>query len=413
MKVAVAQIEAQGLDLEGNISRTCAAVAEAAGQGAGLVVLPETVTTGWVLDPPAIGSLAENGDGSGPALSAWRNAARTHGTAIIGGYAERDGDRLYNSVAVIDRHGEIIGGYRKLHLFAREGEMFRRGDLGLPLFEIEGVSVGVLVCYDLRFPEAMRLLALRGAQLIAVPTAWVVGYDPKNTPDGSRIGQVEGALVQANLNQVYVACADLSGSIRDVQFLGRSLIASPYGEPLIGPLPAIGEDIALAEVDPQETERALDRGEGITPRKDRRTDVYSLGPATAPGSASEDGTVPDGPTLLAQMQEKRGYVLDIHRTLAARDPAFLVAYERFLEASFLEERSLDRRTKELVYVGVLMALGTPDAHLAAHMRAAVEHGATEAEVLEVLEQVLPPAGVPRFIEAMRTFEETFAPEVVS
>lgn len=406
MKVAVAQIEAQGLQVDHNIRRTSDAIAKAAGQGAEIVVLPETVTTGWVLDPDAMASLAEEREGSGAALAAWREAARTHDIAVIGGYPESAGDRLYNSVAVIDRRGEIVGGYRKLHLFAREGEMFSPGDLGLPLFDLDGLTVGVLVCYDLRFPEAMRLLALRGADLIAVPTAWVIGYDPNTTPDSQRIGQVEGALVQANLNQVYVACADLSGSIRDVQFLGRSLIASPYGEPVAGPLPADGEHVAVAEVTADETSRARDRGNGISPRADRRTDVYSLDVRV-----SGNGTGADGETLLDQIERKRGYVLDLHRTLAERDPGFLEAYEQLLDASFLQERTLDRRIKELIYVGVLMAVGTPEAHLATHMRAAVEHGATEAEVLEVLQQALPPCGVPRFIEAMRAFDNTFTAEV--
>lgn len=398
MQVAVAQVEAQALDIEGNTRRTCAAIADAAERGAGLVVLPEAVSVGWVMDREGIAPLAEPGDGSGPVVSAWRAAAREHDVAVIGGYAEAAGDRLFNAVAVIDGAGEVVGTYRKLHLFGRESETYERGDLGLPIFEVGGLKVGVLVCYDLRFPEAMRLLALRGAELIAVPTAWVIGYDPNTTPSSARIGQVEGALAQANLNQVYVACADLAGTIGESRFLGRSLIAGPYGEPLEGPLPPMGEHVAIAEVDPQEVLRARDRGKGVLPREDRRTDVYDLSMA---------GPALDGAAMLEQIERKRGYVLDLHRTLAARDPDFLEVYERFLEGTFLRERSLDRRVKELVYVGVLMALGTPRSHLVAHMRAAVDNGATEREVLEVVEQVLAPAGVPRFIEALHAFEEAF------
>lgn len=402
MRVAVAQIEAQGLDISGNIARTVSAIEQATAQGATLTILPETVTAGWILDPPGMARVAEAGDGSGLALSAWREAARKNGTAVIGGYPERVGDRLYNSVAVIDRHGTVIGGYRKLHLFGSEAEMFEPGDLGLPIFEVDGVSVGVLVCYDLRFPEAMRTLALRGAQLIAVPTAWVIGYDPDTTPESTRIGQVEGALVQANLNQVYVACADLSGEIAGVRFLGRSLIASPYGQPVAGPLPADGALVAVADVDPAEAERARDRGNGISPRRDRRTDVYGL-------RGVDDQSPVDATALVAEMERKRGYVLDMHRTLAERDPDFLVEYERFLDATFLRERALDRRTKELIYVGVLMALNTPEPHLIAHMRAATQYGATETEVLEVIEQVLAPAGVPSFIRAMQAYDKAFSP----
>lgn len=399
MKIAVAQIEAVPLDTTANLRLSTEAIEAAAAQGADLIVLPELVASGYVTDDPAIAGLAEPDDGSGPVLGSWCQLARRLGLGIIGGYPEAKGDRLFNSVAVIDRTGAIAGGYRKLHLFGSEKQRFAPGDLGLPVFSLDGVTVGVVVCYDLRFPEVMRLLAVEsGADLVAVPTAWVVGFDPAATPSDARIGQVDGAFVQANLNQVFVACADLCGSGNGVTFLGRSLIASPYGEPLVGPLPADKAEVAVAEIDPAEGRRAQDRGDGISPRADRRTDVYTLAAASA---------APDGDALLSEIERRRGYVLDLHRTLARLDPEFLASYDDFLEATFLAERTLDRRVKELVYVGALTAHGTEESHLVAHMRAAVANGATEREVLEVLEQVLAPAGVPRFIAGMRAFERAF------
>lgn len=398
MKVAVGQIEAVALDLEANLESARAAIAGAAAEGAGLLVLPECASTGWLNDPEGIRPLAEPGDGSGPALSGWREAAAQHGVAVIGGFPELEGEKLFNSVVAIDRHGEVLGTYRKLHLFGAERNVFEPGDHGLPRFQIEDLEVGVLVCYDLRFPEAMRLLALEGADLIAVPTAWVGGFDAA-TPsgEGGRVGQVEGALVQANLNQVFVACADATGEVAGSRFLGRSLIASPFGEPIAGPLPASGAGLATAEVSAAARAAAADRGAGITPRLDRRTDVYRL--SGAPPS--------EGAAMLAEIERKRGYLLDMHRTLAELDPAFLRRYEDFLEAAFLDSRLLDRREKELVYVGVLTALSTPRSHLVAHMRAAVAAGASEEQVLETVELVLPPAGVPRFLEAMAAFEQAF------
>jgi N-carbamoylputrescine amidase len=399
MIVAAVQMESRALDVEANAARARSSVAEAASRGATLVVLPELVSTGYILEREAIAPLAESATGDGPTLAAWRSAAREHGTAVIGGYAERDGDALYNAVAVIDRHGELVGGYRKLHLFGAEPTVFSPGNLGLPTFTLDGVNVGVLVCYDLRFPEAMRLQALAGAHVIAVPTAWVRGFDA-TVEESGRIEQVEGVITQANLNQVYVVCADQVGAAGDVGFLGRSLVASPYGRVLAGPLSADEEAIAMAELDVEEAARAQVRGDGISPRSDRRTDVYSLEPVTP---------TRDAETLLAEMKRKRGYVLDLHRTLAARDPEFLEIYENLLDGAFLRERRLDRRTKELVYIGVLMALSTPMDHLVAHMRAAVAHGATEQDVLEVLEQALAPCGVARFIEGMAAFEQAFGP----
>ena len=116
----------------------------------------------------------------------------------------------------------------------------------------------------------------------------------------------------------------------------------------------------------------------------------------------------DGQELLEQIEARRGYVLDMHRTLADADPDFLRAYEEFLSSAYLNERSLDRRTKELIYVAVLTAIGAGRQQLVAHIRAGLVAGATPGEVLETLEQILPPVGVPRFIEGLAAWQEVQA-----
>ncbi|MFZ0041831.1 MAG: nitrilase-related carbon-nitrogen hydrolase [Solirubrobacteraceae bacterium] len=364
MKLAVAQIEAVPLDLEANLRLTSEAVQAAAGRGADLVVLPELVASGYVLDDPAIRDLAEPGDGSGRALGSWSALAQRLGVAIIGGYPELAGARLFNSVAVIDRTGTLRGGYRKLHLFRGEKQRFEPGDLGLPVFELDGVRVGVIVCYDLRFPETIRLLAIEsGAELIAVPTAWVVGFDPSATPADARISQVEGAIVQANLNQVFVACADLCGSGTGATFLGRSLIASPYGESLVGPLSAADPAVAVAEIDLSEVRGAQDRGGGISPRADRRTDVYTL--IRAEESSANRGEPRDSG--------------------AGSEPA------------------LGPRVAALVQLGALIAQGAEEAELGLGMRAALELGASKRDLRGVLEQV-PGGPSPGRAAALRAFE---------
>jgi 4-carboxymuconolactone decarboxylase len=105
------------------------------------------------------------------------------------------------------------------------------------------------------------------------------------------------------------------------------------------------------------------------------------------------------------MKDRRGYVLPFHEALAAHDPQFLQAYDAFLDVAFLAQRGLDRRTKELVLVAVLTAVAAPRAHIAAHVRAATEAGATTKDVLETLELVLPSAGVARFMEGMEVWEQ--------
>jgi N-carbamoylputrescine amidase len=274
--VGLAQLECVPLDVAENTARTTAALRSAAAAGADLVVLPELVATGYVLDREALWARAESTAEPGPVLSAWAAEARALGITVVGGFAERDGDRLFNAVAVVRPDGTIAGTYRKLHLFGRERDVFAPGDLGLPVFEVGGLRLGVVVCYDLRFPEAVRILALRDVDLVAVPTAWVAGFDKAAaapSPTAS-IGQVDGALVQGNLNSVFLACADQVGVAEPFTFLGRSLVVDPYGRAAVGPLDPAIEDLVVVEIDTDDVRRARHRGPGISPLEDRRTDVY-------------------------------------------------------------------------------------------------------------------------------------------
>jgi N-carbamoylputrescine amidase len=271
--IGVAQIRCQPLDVPANIDTTTAAIRTAAAHGAQLVVLPELASTGYVLDRDQLLARAEPADAAGAVTTAWAEAARECRVTVVGGLAERSGAVLYNSVVVLGPGGDIVGCYRKLHLFGREREVFAPGDLGLPVIELDGLRLGILVCYDLRFPEALRILAVRGVDVVAVPTAWVSGFDAAAGPN-DRIGQVDGALVQANLSSVFVACADQVGSAPPFAFLGRSLVVDPYGRPVLGPLSPVDPSVSVVQVDLDEVPAARNRGPGISPLADRRTDVY-------------------------------------------------------------------------------------------------------------------------------------------
>jgi 4-carboxymuconolactone decarboxylase len=109
--------------------------------------------------------------------------------------------------------------------------------------------------------------------------------------------------------------------------------------------------------------------------------------------------------LLAEIEQRRGYVHEYHRVLADQDPAFLRAYEAFLAAAYTDQRKLSRREKELVFIGVLTALGAEHSHIRAHIDAATKVGVENAEILEVLELCLPPCGVPRFMNAFTVFSD--------
>ena len=149
----------------------------------------------------------------------------------MAGIAERDGGRLYNSALVAGPQG-YLGTYRKLHLWGDENLYFEPGDLGLPVFHTEFGRLGVAICYDGWFPEVYRLLAMRGADIVAVPTNWVPM--PGQTPDGPAMAHAL-AIAGAHSNGLTVACADRVGIERGQPFVGRSLIVGAQGWTVAGP----------------------------------------------------------------------------------------------------------------------------------------------------------------------------------
>lgn len=114
--------------------------------------------------------------------------------------------------------------------------------------------------------------------------------------------------------------------------------------------------------------------------------------------------------IIESVRKARGYTLPLHSVLANEDPDVLAAYENMMNALYLKSRRLDGRTKELVYVAVLVALGAPETHVRAHMERAHREGATPDEILEALELLIPAAGVARASVGFDTWRRTFRPE---
>lgn len=282
-RIGLAQLDIAALDVEGNVAASVVAAEEAVAAGASVVVLPELASSGYVLDSTLLQDTAEDTDDPGPALAAWSACAGRLGATIVAGFPERSGDRLYNAAAVFGPDGTLAGVYRKLHLFAGEVGVFSPGDRGLPVFEVGGLRLGVLICYDLRFPETLRIHAVRGVDLVAVPTAWVGGFDTEADPEAD-IGQVRTVRVLANLSATPVACASQVGQTGPFSFLGSSLTVDPFGRDVAGPADRRRPGVLLAELDSALVRLARDRGEGISPLTQRRTDVYGelLGYPDAP-----------------------------------------------------------------------------------------------------------------------------------
>lgn len=271
VRIAVAQLDLPAGAVEANRAHTVAAIERAAGEGARLVVLPELASSGYRLrDPEAVSAAAE--PIPGPTTAAWQGAARAADCVVVGGICERDGEDRYNSVAVVDGDG-VLAVYRKLHLFDEEQLLFRPGNAGLPVVDLPFGRVGLLVCYDLRFVETLRILALQGAELAAMPTAWVAGFDRVPPPDGV-IGQVRAAMVQANLDSVFLAAASRVGDDGGLRYLGSSCVVDPYGRFVLEPQDDRSEIVSVVEVDLAEARRAGVRAPRIRPVADRRTDVY-------------------------------------------------------------------------------------------------------------------------------------------
>ena len=173
IKVAAIQMEPRVGDKAGNVRQQLASIAEAATQGARLMVLPELGNTGYIFNTrEEVADLAEEVPG-GATCAAWIKACRRHKVYLCAGITERDGGRFFNTAALIGPEG-FIGKYRKIHLWDEEKLFFEPGDLGIPVFHLPFGRVGVMICYDGWHPEVARILTLQGADIICDPTCWVL-----------------------------------------------------------------------------------------------------------------------------------------------------------------------------------------------------------------------------------------------
>ena len=232
--IAVAQVALAVGELDANRQAASAAIAVAAAAGARLVVLPELSDSGYMFSDADEARSYATPAATGATLREWRSLAGRHDLAIAGGFCELGPDgRLYNSAALVDASGTRAV-YRKAHLWDAEKKIFTPGDDAPPVVELPFGNVALMICYDLEFPEWVRLAALGGADLIAVPVNWAASGSP--APPGERSGEVIAAQAAASSNGVFIAVADRCGSERGVDWLGGSVIIRRGGYPAAGPL---------------------------------------------------------------------------------------------------------------------------------------------------------------------------------
>ena len=212
----------------------------------GLVLLPEAFMRDFGKPSSDISAFAEPLDG--PFVARLTEFAAAHDTTVVAGMFEVSDDpgRPYNTLAVVDRDG-LRASYRKIHLYDsfgyKESERLSAGEIEPVLVDIGGLSVGLMTCYDLRFPELARELVRRGAQLLVAPSAWVAGP-----------GKVEHwrTLVAARAieNTVFLAAVGQPGP----RYTGHSLVVGPAGD-LLGEL-GDGDHVLTVSVSTEDLERA-------------------------------------------------------------------------------------------------------------------------------------------------------------
>jgi len=238
MRVAAVQMDVKLLDKERNLRRVLENLESAVRDGAKLVVFPECALTGYCFTSREE-ALHVAEPVPGPSTEEIAAAAKRLGvTAVVGMLEQVDGN-IFNAAVVITPEG-IQGSHRKIHLLHLGIDRYDApGDVPFPVFQAGQARIGVNICFDCSFPESGRVLKLKGAQILAIPTNWPVGSDTwAHIPK-----------VRAIENHLYVAAADRVGEERGFRFAGRSQIIDFTGETL-AEAGETEETILYADVDP-------------------------------------------------------------------------------------------------------------------------------------------------------------------
>lgn len=239
MLLAALQMQSRPSDVAANLDRLDRAAVEAAAKGARLLITPELGLVGYGAGPD-LPLLAEPADGS--LVDHVVAIARRHSLGVVAGFAERDGDALYNSALWVCGDGKAI--YRKSHLYGPyERHWFRPAPPSTVIVRQDGLSLGLLICYDVEFPENVRRLAKAGADAVLVPTA---------LPAGGSADFIAAHMisVRAFENQIFVAYVDNCGGDTDFAYAGLTRIAAPDGTILAAPTDR-DEALLLSRIEPE------------------------------------------------------------------------------------------------------------------------------------------------------------------
>ncbi|QIB49247.1 carbon-nitrogen hydrolase family protein [Streptomyces aureoverticillatus] len=237
MRTALLQSSGRPGSVAANLKVIEEAAERAAAAGARLLVTPEMFLTGYAIGDD-VPRLAEPADGE--AADAIADIAARHGLAVAYGYPERADEQVFNSVQLIGPDGARLANYRKTHLFGGfERDHFTPGEKTVVQAELDGMRIGLMICYDVEFPENVRAHALAGTDLLLVPTAQMHPF---------QFVAESVVPVRAFENQMYVAYVNRVGPEGEFEFVGLSALAGPDG--VARARAGRGEELVFADADP-------------------------------------------------------------------------------------------------------------------------------------------------------------------
>lgn len=257
MRVGILQFAPTFKEKEKNLAQIEKFITNVSADG---LVLPELATTGYAFESTT--ELAQFAEPiPGPTTDRLCKLAISKGMWLVFGMAEKESESIYNSCVFISKE-QALYKYRKLHLFKYEKLIFTPGNLSLQVISVGDVKIGLIICFDWLFPEAMRTLALQGAQIICHPSNLVLRY-------------CQPAMqTRAVENGVFIITANRTGKERGIKFTGKSQIVNPKGEVILK-FTAREQCVKVVEIEPK---ASLDKN--ITEYnhlfKDRRTEFYHL-----------------------------------------------------------------------------------------------------------------------------------------
>lgn len=259
MKIGIIQ-QHNTADIADNKSRLAVKIADLAKAGAELIVLQELHNGLYFCQVEDVNNFDLAETIPGPSTAFFGELAKEYGVVIVTSLFERRAPGLYHNTAVVlEKDGDIAGIYRKMHIPDDPGYYekfyFTPGDLGFKPIETSLGKLGVLVCWDQWYPEAARLMALQGAELLIYPTA--IGYDPHDTKEEQERQRMAWQTVQrghAVANGLPVVTVNRVGEEDGVPFWGTSFVAGPQGE-LLYEASTTEEECVIVEVDMQRSEQ--------------------------------------------------------------------------------------------------------------------------------------------------------------